>query len=347
MATLKRWNGTAWRPVGEDSYAAKREVLSVSMAGATAGMALPTTSLSGHALTWTRNPTGQGSTGQINGRGGFWADPSAAPAALYCTAAVASKPRWGKVRGLFLPQSTGTGTMCIAAPSRPDVGTPGALTMSVHYRTNRNNWAFSLWDSANGGEIVLASGAYSPPLIGDPNRPVEYELAFRIDGNTATFRTADGVVQPPVTDSRIGTLGGNYLFAESYNPLATDDVVAILSFEGGDTPPETLFSTPSAGDLAQQLGYRPTKTVNDTLYAARWQPNETLPAGTARLLPIARVGTFKAGGTTGATFDATKWNYPRLTFTGTTAGAPTSDIPGATTGDIYVDSTGAEYTIAS
>lgn len=101
------------------------------------------------------------------------------------------------------------------------------------------------------------------------------------------------------------------------------------------------------GTLSQSEVDARVTTVGANAYAPRWQPNETLTAGTARLLPIARVGTFKADGTTGATFDATKWNYPRLTFTGTTTGAPTADIPGATVGDIYVDSAGNEYTLGS
>jgi hypothetical protein len=90
------------------------------------------------------------------------------------------------------------------------------------------------------------------------------------------------------------------------------------------------------------------RAVGDGTYAPVWAATSVVIAGQKAMLPIGRIGTRKANGTTRATFDATEaagWSYPSLVFSG--AGAPSSDIPGAVTGDRYLDTaTGDEYNIA-
>lgn len=136
-------------------------------------------------------------------------------------------------------------------------------------------------------------------------------------------------------------------------PAAYDTLVEIASKLDADDSALAALVSSVAGKYAKPSGGIPLTDLKkadlDAAYATVWQAGEVLTAGARRTLPIARVGTLKANGTTGSTFDATeqsKWSYPRMTFSG--VGAPTADIPGATTGDRYVDtSTGTEYDIAS
>lgn len=253
--------------------AGQTENLALSLADITAGT-FPSTAQTGQTVTFAPAPatTGQPNTGLINGRGAFWATPGGANGSGVAYAAVdmGATPKWGRLKFAFLTTGSGTaGTACIAVTSaRMATPMPSGLTMGVHFWSTRTAWAMTVWQ--NGAQQIISQGTYVNPLMGSSDYPVEYSLAFQILGNTILFRTPDGVMHK-ATDSRFASLGGPFMFGESLSPNSGDDVVMVMSLEGGDRKvPGDLF-TGSAGAITQetaiQLSLRPTKTVTDATYA--------------------------------------------------------------------------------
>lgn len=258
------------------AYTVRGRAFYHSMAGATSGMATGGTSFttdSGHTARWVRTLTNQSiNTGSANGKGAFWGVPGSS-AAYLCTTDLGANVKHAKMRFLIAAGSGGTGgTACVAVTSQQMVdGLSGqaATSMPCHFWSTPTTWAFTVWTPGT-GQVILANGTYATSLIKDTS--TEYSLEVWLNGNTAIFIAADGIVRR-VTDSRIGAYAGRFAFAESYMPAANDDVICVTSFD---------CETIGAAEVPQ-----PTSTVGPDVMQAVARSRAALMASPPRIYAAA------------------------------------------------------------
>jgi hypothetical protein len=126
-------------------------------------------------------------------------------------------------RFTFTPGSatrTANGSAVLGISDGPMSITGGiTVNMSCHALFYKEGWSYGVWTSGV-GFVVLTGATYLVPLVDDGL--TEYEAYVQISGSTATIYSPDGN-KTSVTDSRINTYAGQYVFFETYRPAATDD----------------------------------------------------------------------------------------------------------------------------
>ena len=115
---------------------------------------------------------------------------------------------------------TTSGSCVLGISTGPIVVSGGiAVNMSCHILFYKEGWSYGVW-TAGVGFVVLAGATYLVPQIDDGL--TEYEGYVQISGSTATIYSPDGN-KTVVTDSRINTYAGQYVFFETFRPALTDD----------------------------------------------------------------------------------------------------------------------------
>lgn len=199
----------------------------------------PTTSLSGHTLSWA----GAGTTVDFGGGlHGFYVTPTPG-GAFYMQSALSSNIQALSCGFSFVTYGTDTNgaAITLAATNMPiDPGDPD-FRMSAHVFTTRTAMTVTLWDASGPGQIILAVFTYDNPLqIGK-----KYEFGWIIEDDTLVLQLPDGQVRS-VTDSRIGDWLAPNFFAESFTAASTDSI-AVVHDVWASTVPERLAIVGNSG----------------------------------------------------------------------------------------------------
>jgi len=199
----------------------------------------PTTSLSGHTLSWA----GAGTTADFGGGlHGFFVTPTPG-GAFYMQSALSSNIQALSCGFSFVTYGTDTNgaAITLAATNMPiDPGDPD-FRMSAHVFTTRTAMTVTLWDASGPGQIILAGFTYDNPLqIGK-----KYEFGWIIEDDTLVLQLPDGQVRS-VTDSRIGDWLAPNFFAESFTAASTDSI-AVVHDVWASTVPERLAIVGNSG----------------------------------------------------------------------------------------------------
>lgn len=125
---------------------------------------------------------------------------------------------------------------------------------AAHLSVGRTSWTYAVWDTANGGLVIIGQGTFSPPLSTGPG--TSHRMMVALKGDRATVMLPDGTLRTFV-DARIATTAGKYAGCELYyNNASTADRASILSFwAGSELPADGRYL--DAPDVMQIIGDRP------------------------------------------------------------------------------------------
>ena len=173
------------------------------------------------------SPTGQiyttqGNLGQMGIVGGLLDVPNlGASGGAYLLSVLPSAPLSMTTRFKWINNGSGYGDSVVMASSNI---LPGAafFPSMIHFYVTTLNWNIDVVD-AGGAFTSIGGASFTTPLtIGQ-----EYIFGMSIAGNTVTL-TIPTISNQTITDSRIGTYAGKYIFYEIYRTDANKKTAQIL-----------------------------------------------------------------------------------------------------------------------
>ncbi|MGW0039813.1 glycosyl hydrolase family 28-related protein [Gordonia sp. NPDC003376] len=215
--------------VGDSRYA-KSGAFAHSLAGvATAQPTGAVTVDTGQTADWRYGTTG---VAPYTGSNAFWGTMGNSPtgsAAYLCSRDLGAPVAHAKIAWRFAA-GTGGGNGCAviavttAQNDLPVGAAVGTFGMAAHLVCTKAAWSFGVWVPGSGLVNIVSAEALSRTLETDDT--TKHTMELWLSGSTATVLLPDGRVRK-VTDSRIATYAGNFVFFESFGASTTDDVAKV------------------------------------------------------------------------------------------------------------------------
>ena len=196
------------------------------------------------------------------------ADPSGAgtQAAYYSSASLGSTVTRIGARFRMKPGEgtrTAGGTVAIAITQYDWSLVPlASQNMPLHISYGNGGWNIGV--IVAGSLSVLDSGVPVTPMLIDSS--TEYEIEAWINGTTMTVDLPDGA-RRVVTDSRIATYAGQFVFCEQFLGIGAGDDIACFSHVWADTSPAAI---PSARQLAPAFREASAKATGTPFLAGNY-----------------------------------------------------------------------------